>query len=532
MKQYILYIGIAFHLVLFGCKPTVEINEVDNLEVSVKEYLQIGSEAQSYEIEVKTNQVDWSYLGGSDWLKLTKEGNKLILIGEENKSLHKRQTSIVVRAGQLARSIEVTQLGSAELLSQGEVSYQVDHWEKEFAFVLDGNLGELEVINSSSEWVRYELNPKKREFRIVVGENKAYEDRRATLYLRDLEGNGDAKIIIQQKGAMYHLLPYGGFNQTEEEVKAFELSRRSILTGKPTGVANPLIGGNTNIWTFETQSKAFNVIQYVIEPDERRYRSAIIWATDPRLFAREKEQEKVVDFLLKEGFELRRNSTYYSRKHECQALVGVSSEGSFIMYTFEPQQPKPQETFAQFPWGVIADEQWRSYDEDKVRLWEEAHGGSYVVEQDNNELRTVIYSTTELGGYLRAYTFNDNNLQQPLENVQHIFSSIEPIFFYERGATVLTREFLGLAKQEQLEFDRYLDAHIFLFQHKARSLYVGAYRSLVEDIDDETKKVIVAKLEFMSTQAPTSSGSLQHKQRQAGLIRQALQRLIAPKKKK
>ncbi|MDO4707419.1 MAG: BACON domain-containing protein [Porphyromonadaceae bacterium] len=505
MKKYSLYICLAWSLVLASCKSALEISEVESLELSVEEQIQIRQEGQSLEVGVSTNLADWSYLGGSPWLNLSKSGNNLILKGEVNESLHKRQATVVVRAGQLARTINVVQMGKGQILDAGEQTYQFDQWGKEIAFVLESDLNDLEVINSSSEWVKYEMNHKKKEFRIVVAENKAYEPRRATLYLRDTEGNGNSKIVIEQQGAMYHLLPYGGFNQTEDEIKAFELDRRSILIGKPTGVANPLIGGNTNIWTYETQSKAFNVIQYIVEPDERRYRSAIIWATDPRLFTQEKEQEKVIEFLLREGFELRRNSTYYSKKHECQALVGVSAEGSFIMYTFEPIQPKPLATFAKFPWGIVADEQWRSYDDDKVRLWEEAHGGTYVMEKDNNELRTVVYSTEEYGGHLRVYVFNDNNYQNPLESVQQVFTDINPILFYERGASVLTREFLELARGEQFEFDRYLDAYIFLFQHKARSLYLGAYRTLVQDLDDETKEFIVAKLEFMSTQPPMSS---------------------------
>lgn len=531
MKKYSLYIWLAFSLMLVSCKSAIEIQEVETLELSVQNRVELLQEGQSLEVEVSTNQADWSYVGGSAWLALSKAGNKLILMGEANESLHKRNATVVVRAGELARTIEVVQLGKGQILSSGEQTYEFDQWGKEIAFIIESNLNELEVINSSSEWVKYEVNHKKKEFRIVVGENKAYEPRVAELYLRDTEGNGDSKIVIRQQGAMYHLLPYGGFNKTEDDVKAFELSRRSVLIGKPTGVANPLIGGNTNIWTYETQSKAFNIIQYIVEPDERRYRSAIIWATDPRLFTQEKEQEKVIEFLLREGFELRRNSTYYSKKHECQALVGVSAEGSFIMYTFEPLQPEPFDTFGQFPWGVVADEQWRGYDDDKVRLWEEAHGGTFVMEKDNNELRTVVYSTTELGGYLRVYVFNDNNYQSPLESVQQVFTDINKILFYERGAAVLTREFLALARGEQFEFDRYLDAHIFLFQHKARSLYMGAYRTLVQDLDDETKEFIVAKLEFMSTQPPMSSSVTgratvpsSYEVRQNAIIREAIYR--------
>lgn len=530
-RLYALYIGLS--LLLGACRSTIDVPAIEQLELSSESVVLMSQEGQSIEIEVNTNQDNWSCFGGSAWLKCSKQGSKLIIEGSSNESLHKRSAKVVVRAGKLSKSLDIVQSGKAQLLSSGESSFELDQWGKELTFVMEGKLSEVEVINTSTDWVKYELNQQKREFRIVVSENKSYDERQAILYLRDSEGNGDARIIVKQQGAMYHLLPYTGFNQTEEEVKAFELERRSTLTGKPTGVANPLIGGNTNIWTFETQSKAFNVIQYVIEPDERLYRSAIIWATDPRLFAQEKEQEKVIEFLLREGFELRRNSTYYSKKHECQALVGVSAEGSFIMYTFEPQQPKALKTFDQFPWGVVADPQWRSYDEDRVRQWEEAHGGTYVTERDNNELRTVIYSSPDLGGHLRIYVFNDNNLYQPLESLQQVFTNIDPILFYERGATVLTREFLALARQEQFEFDRYLDAQVFLFQHKARSLYLGAYRTLVQDLDDETKEFIVAKLELMSTQAPMSSRLKQqglrasiYQANQDALIREAIIKIL------
>lgn len=508
MKTYILSLVCLLSWTFVSCKPSIEIAQVQSLELSVQEQVQMKQEGEEVEVQVRTTETDWSFLGGGSWLKLSKSGNKLILKGATNEELQKRKASVIVRAGELSRTIEVEQLGKAQILESGQKTYEVDQWAREITFIVDNNLEDLEVISSVSDWVKYELNPKKKEFRIIVEENKSYDERTATLYLRDADGNGDSKITIKQEGAMYYVLPYGGFNQTEEEVKAFENQRRSVLIGKPSGLANSLIGGNANLWTFETKSKAFNVIQYVIEPDERRYRNAIAWATDPRLFARDREFDKAVAFLLKEGFVPRRNSTYYSEKHECQALVAMSNEGSFIMYTFEPKQTKEMATFGQFPWGVLQDKEWRDYDRERVEAWEKANGGRLVLEEEDDGGISLVFASDEFGGMLRIYSINERNDVRPLVGVQHVFTKTDQVYYYDRGATVLTNEFATLARKEKFEFSRYLDARIFLFEHKDRTLYMGVYRSEVEDPQNKDQQIIVAKLEFLSTQLSQTDDSL------------------------
>lgn len=507
MKTYILSLLVLFAWLYSGCKTAPDLPQAETLELSIGDHIQMKQEGESIQVEIKTSEAQWSYLGGSNWLKLSKSGGRLVLTSLANETLQKRRASVVVRAGQISRTLEVEQLGRAQLLELSQQAYEVDQWGQEITFIMEYNLQDLEVISSASEWIKYEINSKKKEFRIIVAENKAYAERSATLYLRDIYGNGDAKISIKQEGAMYYVLPYGGFNETEEEVKEFEAQRRSILIGKPSGIANPLIGGNANLWTFETKSKAFNVIQYVIEPDERRYRNAIAWATDPRLFARDKEFDNAVAFLLKEGFVLRRNSTYYSEKHECQALVAMSNEGSFIMYTFEPKQPKAMPTFKQFPWGVLRDKSWRDYDRDRVEAWEAEHGGHLVLEEEQDDKLSLVFASDDFGGMLRIYSINEHSDVHPLVGVLHVFTKTDQVYYHERGATVLTKEFSTLARGEKFEFSQYLDARIFLFEHKDRTLYMGAYRSEVEDPEHKDQQITVAKLEFLSTQLSLTDDS-------------------------
>lgn len=505
MKQGVLFLVYLLSCCLLACKPSVELSEIEHLDLSIEDKIELAQSGEELEVEVTTrNGSKWFYLGGTDWLSLKQRDNKLVLVGLANETIAKRSSMVVVRSGQLSRSFLVEQKGKNQVLEAKEYSYTIDQWGDEIAFIVRGELDQLDVINSASNWVQFQKNPRKKEFRIIVSENRDYTDRKATLYLRDALGNGESKVLIEQKSAMYHILPYGGFHETEEEISEFEKGRRSVLVGKPTGVANPLVGGNSNLWTFETKSKIFNIIQYIVEPDERQYRAAIAWATDPRLFTRSEELDKVSAFLLKEGFVLRRGSTYYSEKHECQAVVGVTQEGSFIMYTFEPRQTKAQPTFNYFPWGIIENVDWRSYDVAKVSEWERNNGGTYVTEDEEDEKVAITYKTDDLGGYLRIYTFNI--VGRTLESVQHVFPSIDQIFFHDRGATVMTKEFLELVRKEKFDFLRYLDAHIFLFEHKARTLYMGAYRTSVVDPDDEDQELIVAKLEFLST-TPPSGGS-------------------------
>lgn len=496
MKKNILLSLSLLVFALVSCKKSLEINDLNTLSLSIDGTVAIPAGGQDLAVTVTTDLTEWSYLGSADWIKVSKEDKRLNISVKANTSSVKRSLPIVVMAGKVSQSFVIEQEGSAVTVSDSK-DITVAQWNDQISILVQSDDPNWEVICSASSWLSYTSNPRKREISVILSENKDINERIATFYIRTKSGKGNYEIKLTQSGAMFYLLPYPGFSETEREVKAFEDARRSLLIGKPSGGTSPLFGGNSNVWTFETQSKAFGQIQYIIEPDERQYRSAILWANDPMFFRRDREIDNTIEFLQKNGFVLRRNTTYYNEDLECSAMLGMTNEGSFIMYTFEPKQPAPAKTFEKFPWGILEEPRWRNYNREDVEEWEKNHGGKFVLEEYDDDEIALAYASDELDGMIRIYKISDVDEVRPLVDVIHVFSNTSRIYYKVKGAIMLTREFAELARQEGFVFRSYIDSTIFMYENTQRSIYLGVYKFLEEDPEDPSIYLEYAKMEFL-----------------------------------
>lgn len=498
MKKYILLPVYLLIVALTSCKTSLEINDTEALSLSVEGTVLVPSTGKEINVDVNTDKSDWSYLGGADWVKISKGDSRLTLSVTPNKTSSKRSIPIVIMAGESSQSFSIEQDGGDGAVTSDKSEITVDQWEDQITISVESNDSEWEVVCSASDWLTYTSNPRKRELRVNISENKDVKERVAVFYIHTKTGEGNYEVKLTQNGALYYILPYPGFNETETEVKAFEDGRRSVLIGKPSGGTNPLFGGNSNVWTYQTKSKAFGQIQYIIEPDERLYRAAIVWASDPMFFRRDREIDNTIEFLLKNGFTLRRNTTYYSEKLECTALLGMTNEGSFIMYTFEPKQPAPAATFDKFPWGLLDTPRWRDYTRADIEAWEKAHGGTFLMETNDGEEIALAYSAKEYGGMIRIYKLSlDEDDVRPLKNTLYVFTDTSRVYYKVKGAVMLTKEFAQLARSEGFVFRSYIESVIFMYENVNRGLYMGVYRFLEEDPQDPSVLLEYAKMEFL-----------------------------------
>lgn len=498
MKKHILLSILVLIMALGSCKTSLEVNDPQTLSLSVEGSLLMLGTGEKAEVTVKTDSPEWSFLGGADWLDISKEDNRLVLTALPNLTVSKRSVQLIIMAGEISQSLWVEQDSGAAQGGTKQSEITVDQWEDLRILTVDIPYSEWDILCSASGWITHVVNPRKRELRINVSENKSTKDRTAVFYISTKSGEGNYKIKLTQRGAMSYILPYPGFNETEVEVRAFEDARRSLLIGKPSGTDSPMFGGNANVWTFETQSKTFGQIQYIIEPDERLYRAAIVWANDPMLFRRDRELDNAVEFLQQHGFVLRRNTTYYSEKLECTALIGMNEQGSFIMYTFEPKQPAPADTFESFPWGILEQKEWRTYREDAIDEWETQHGGKQVFREEKRDEISLAYASDDLGGHLRIYTILTNEDDpRPLTDVIHVYTDTSRVYYKVKGAIMLTREFAQLARSVGFVFRSYVESRIFMYEHPNRGLYMGVYRILEKDPNNADTMLEYAKMEFL-----------------------------------
>ena len=211
MKKYILFPILVLVMTLASCKTSLEVNDPDTLSLSIEGTLLMPNTGNKIEVSVETDSPEWSFLGGADWLAVSRDGNRLVLTASPNYTLSKRSTPIVVMAGEISRNLMVEQEGGEGQGTSKKNEVTVDQWEDLLILTVETPDPEWSVISSASGWVDHTVNPRKRELRISISENKDVEERTVTFYIRTKSGEGDYEVKVTQRGAMYFVLPYPGF---------------------------------------------------------------------------------------------------------------------------------------------------------------------------------------------------------------------------------------------------------------------------------------------------------------------------------
>lgn len=510
------YTTLLFYVLLLSfitsCQKASEFEHLDELNQVIPKNILLDAEASTQTFEISKTNDGWSFLGGNDWLNVSKDKNKLILSVKQNTNKEARTATVIVNSKLQSQSINVEQKGVGVVFSAEQKDIHLEQWGEELFIGIDSNVKDWDVICTTSKWLEFDVNTNKKELHIVVKENFDREERVASFFVQTKTGDGDYEIKLSQKGALFHVLPYMGFNETGKEVTDFEKNRKSKLLEEPSGGSSSLAGNtNTNTWIFETVSKAFNRIDYIIEEDARRYRGAMVWAADPMAFVRNNGAmvDDVEKFLKSAGFQERSRNVFYNKEYECVAIISLTEAGSHIRYIFEPQQPAPSPTFDIYPWGILEKTNWRTLTREQINEWEIAHNGKYVTEEANGEAEeiTIGYSSNDNGGMIRFYTLStaEENKGYPLTDVGHVFLDTDKVYFEVKGTVLPTKEFRDLALSAGFVWYGVIGSNVYTFTHSKKQLFMGAYQLLDTDPNDENKILKFAKIDYLHNPAATQN---------------------------
>ncbi len=393
---------------------------------------------------------------GTNWIHTKKEGNKLTVIVDANKTIREREGAVTVKAGNAVAIVKVVQKATVASVvatpgfvvvsdTEGQVVIEVKATDKYWTATED------------VDWLK--ITPKQHKSEIIVDytKNEVEEDRVATLTIT--VGEVEKLVEIKQLGKMFFVLPYTKMaTATIEDVKAFEAARFSSINKDET---------RPGVLGFDTRSTdMFPMILYEVDEEKgtvKRSQTAAITAEkmDEQLPAF-KEWLKVLGFVQESEF------IFVNKELRLTATIEFTDEWGMryasVYYNPILEQDRDYPTFKELPklfveWGAKKDkidayeaEHGGTYDKDKSRVGGTNENGEpykddffhYNISEDNQgEEQTFIR------GY---WVYTDEQPEPGLIQTAQIMYNTELVFFMIDDEYFLTREFKELCKKEGFEY--------------------------------------------------------------------------------
>lgn len=478
----IIYKYASWLLALFlltACSEDL-VPKMSELIVSEKELVLQGSGDEMATLQVKTNSVDWSFACGESWLKIVRSGSNLQCRAEDNNTGVSRYAKIILTSGQLIEEVIVEQLASHNSISADINELRVTQWGGTFTVNVNVAHDNWEPI-VSEEWLHATPNTIKGSVVLTVAATSQREERSASLTIRDKQTGNAFDIKVTQDAIVYMLVPYFPFNDAHKAVEDFELSRRSVILERPA--SSVISGGNTEyLLKVRTISPLFYRIEYLFR------KGKMVEATMYAPFATLNEELFVLSWLMANGYEDQGGSRFFNANNRATVVKGVLRTGAewYLRFSYTPLQPQPQETFAEFPWGIVAEDDYQLYGREQIHDWETNKGSttnsSENIQDVANGLEALTYhlsSTSQYPFIKTRYTFStkpeDNHA--PLKVVLHSFPAVEEVskkvvWIYE-GKPLLTEEFSALAKRNGFVYQGLTSDGRHVLFNDSRKIHMG-----------------------------------------------------------
>ncbi len=447
-----------------------------SLSVSSKELTLQSSGGESSAITIKSTGADWSYACGSTWIKISRANSQLICSAEDNNTGVSRYAKIILSSGQLVEEIIVHQLSSSSSISAEMSQLRVTQWGGNFTINVNTSHNNWETI-ASEDWVSAVPNTIKGTIMVSVKESYEREERMANLTIRDKQTGNTFDISITQDAIVYLLTPYLPFNASLQTIEEFELNRRSVILERPD---TSTIGSREFLFKVRTVSPLFHRIEYRFKGDK------MIEATMYAPFQTLGEEEVVINWLLNKGYNNEGGGRLFSSEQRAVVVRGVKGGEWYLRFSFKPEQPQRQATFATLPYGIVAEPNYQAFTEEQIRTWEANKGSTTISSEDTvdatQKVKTFTYTMqagTEYPFVKTIYTLSTKpeDASAPVKIVKHIFPSTKEsndkvVWLYD-GQPLLTDEFTALHKQNGFYYMGLTASGIHVLQNDNRSILMG-----------------------------------------------------------
>lgn len=444
MKYYlIIAVIVAVSLCTTSCRDELvsPSKQKTELVVSQKETLTLPAVATEHRVSVQTNVQEWTCISKGFWLQTKVTGREIVLSASPNTDAQYRETTVQVIAADQVYNFNVRQHGTTAVLDLSNQPDEIDQWGAEILVDVNTNVATW-TAESNEDWV--EVTPKHKDDQLwvkVIANDSRYK-RTAVVTVTETTSGIKKEFRIVQRGMVYYLLPFTGYESSKEELINFETNRSSNLVQTPTEY-NP-------VYKFETTSPIFRTILYTIDIDETITKSQVFF--DSKKLASDEERKDFYNYLSDEGFSHEGDNIYYSTKHQSE----VELKANHVLYTYYPVEKAPTQPIDALPLENI---ELNVTTQDQIKQYQKDLGREYVESLSKEGRRLVFRSQDADKEELHVYYFS--SVSGRLIEAIHFYENM-PRYMYmaDNLKTYFTRQLRKAIRKSKFSFNYYSDTKL------------------------------------------------------------------------
>ncbi len=446
------------------------------IEIAPSGVITLPREASAQEVSIRTNRDSWHFIKSAEWLEVSQSGSTLLIKASANEATESRSAEIVIVSGDSQEKLLIDQAGASSLISTSVSAIETNQWGGSYTVDVVSNLKDWRVETSES-WITVTPIPAMSEIRISIAEHESREGRMGKIYLSDAHGRGLHEITIHQSGTLYYVLPYLGFIDSSEQVREFELARRSETFTVLDGIFN------LYLWGYKTQSPAFSLVTYMTF--NGRYKTSKVFCTNPALFRDLRELQGQKTFLIQQGFVQQSDLIFVHPELEVVAEIRKDDSSPHVAYTYQPKQPQAMPSMDSFPYRYA---NFGAGALEHINAWETANGGVFnadrsIVDQAGDTRNIYWFDVAKAPVFASIYNVSTADTPHTMSASFVLLTDRSLVYFVHKNSLFLTKEFKELMAREGFTYVGDTGpAHHFI--HYDRGLNVMVSYVQLSDIDE------------------------------------------------
>ncbi len=306
MKQRLLHILLCFVglLSLGACKQQEEVVEETTLSLSVNA-LELTSEAGDHQVNILSNQPNWSYTLAQavDWLTIQRSADVLTLSASANTSEEPRRATLLVRADDALQRLVIVQQGVSpefSLEAGAQIRFSSLAGERTISLAHLGQKAKLDKLDEDASWLSVrQLKNAVYSLRVEAQPNAGSAERKTKVIITIADKMQEVEVV--QEAQRYYMLPIMLPRLNVRGMISEEEARGSQLIRVPGG-------DNLRFYHFAASAHmgnpGFIEYDYAFAEDELYTKASVVYkGTERFLTSEDKVHDEFARFMTEQGFE-------------------------------------------------------------------------------------------------------------------------------------------------------------------------------------------------------------------------------------
>lgn len=355
---------------LTNCVPQQDVNPnggAKALSIS-KDEVTFANTGGQEKVGIETGGAAWDFFANTteDWLKVSKEGDDVVIAVSENKSADDRTATLVISSSGMNRSINIRQSSADVVFSlsdNNELMLPAQGGLKVIAVESNSSSWQLQPLSDEVNWLALRGGNGQSDMLIVEAQpNPSFEVRTAEVEV--VLSNGTKKpIVIKQAGVAKYLLPYDQDWRVYSEYSLikYEQERGSVMQMYSFPQEGDTFSDPTDGQVvFNTSSTVMPLLIYKTTLIDPKYNQAVF-----KLMYKDKENpveiEEYAEFLKSNDYEElgtqqpEKKRNFMRKDEKAIAVIDFNpAYGEYALVGFVPVYPQEKEypTFSVLPRGI------------------------------------------------------------------------------------------------------------------------------------------------------------------------------------